>query len=74
MQAHIMSLHTHSAHGVGQKVVMLHIILKGMEHRAPCMHKHILSKGQKIFLKVIMMHTKLKGMGLIASCKHIYFP
>ena len=49
------------------KVVMLHIKLKGMEHRAPC--KHIfcpythaqLPDGVK-FLKVVMLHIKLKGM------------
>ena len=46
-QAHILSLHTSSEPGVGSKcqniflkVVMLHIKLKEMEHRAPC--KHIL--------------------------------
>ena len=47
MQANNMSLHTHPRPlGWGQKVktgfflkvVMLHIKLKGMEHRVPCMH------------------------------------
>ena len=47
MQVHILSLHTSSAtqvrskgHKKKLKVVMLHIKLKGMEHRAPC--KYIL--------------------------------
>ena len=48
MQAHILSLHTNSTPGVGVKgqiilllkVVMLHIKLMGIEHRAP--YKHIL--------------------------------
>ena len=46
MQAHILSLHTHSTPGVGSKdktffylkVVLLHIELEGMENRAPCKH------------------------------------
>ena len=45
-QAHILSLHTPLAPGVGSKVktvfflkvVVLHIKLKGMEHRPPCKH------------------------------------
>ena len=46
MQAHILSLHTPSAPGVGSKdkntfflkVVMMHIKLKGMERSASCKH------------------------------------
>ena len=53
------------------KVVMLHIKLKGMEHRAPC--KRIfrpytyfwsLGKGKMsklIFLNVVMLHCQIKG-------------
>ena len=92
MQAHILSLHTLSTPGVGSKVktffilkvVMLHIKLKGMEHRAPC--KHIfysythpqpldgVKKSTFFFLKVVMLHIKLKGMEHRAPCKHIFCP
>ena len=57
------------------KVVMLHIKLKGMEHRGP--YKHIfcpythprpLGRRQKVkifyfFLKVVMWHCQIKGKG-----------
>ena len=90
MQAHILSLRAPAIPGVGSKcqnfflkVVMLHIKLKGIEHRAPC--KHIIypyvhlsgvgSKGQNIyFLKVVMLYIKFKGMEHTAKCKHIFCP
>ena len=82
IEAHILSLHTPLTLKVGSKVktcfflkiVMLHIKLKGMEHRAPC--KHIfypytqpvsLGWGQmvKIFLvNVVMLHIKLKSWNI----------
>ena len=49
---------------------MLHIKLKGIEHRSPwkqiCTHPRPLGWGQKVnffpFLKVVMLHIKLKGI------------
>ena len=64
-------------------IIMLHIKLKRMEHRAP--HKHIffpythpwpLGLGQKVktflLLKVVMLHIKMKVLEHRVSCKHIY--
>ena len=71
IQARILSLHTPSTPGVGSnvktfflKVVMLHIKLKGMEHKAHMLCTHTPSTprwGQNvIFLKVVMLHIKSK--------------
>ena len=55
MQAHFLSLNTPSARWVGSKhFFLLHIKLKGMEHRAPCQpifcpYTHLGSKGQTFF-------------------------
>ena len=55
-----------------QKVVMLHIKLNDMEHRAPCMYKFCpythpqppvgVKMSKHSVLKVVMLHIKLKGM------------
>ena len=63
------------------KVIMLHIKIKGIEHRAPC--KHIfclythpwpLGWDQKVktyfFFEVVLLHIKLKGIERRAPCKH----
>ena len=77
IQAHILSVHTLSIPGLGSnrqkafflKVVMLHIKLNGMEHRAPCKHISVLTypvnlwvglKGTET-LNVVMLHIKLRG-------------
>ena len=62
------------------KEVMLHIKLKGMEHRAPCRLKSCpythppTPYGVKTFfsLKEVMLHIKLKGRGHKTPCKHIF--
>ena len=77
---------THSTPGLGQglkffflKVVMLHIKLIGMEHRAP--RRHIFCptpwgglKVRTFFLDVVILHVKLKGIEQSAPCKHIFCP
>ena len=64
-------------------VVMLHIKLKGMEHRAPCKHIFCLTRtlnprwGQKVkhfFSERKMLHIKLKGIEHRAPCMHIFCP
>ena len=90
MQAHILSLRAPTVPGIVSKcqnfflkVVMLHIKLKGIEHRAPYKHinypyvhlSRVGSKGQNIyFLKVVMLYIKFKGMEHTAKCKHIFCP
>ena len=85
MQAHILSLHPPSTAEVGSKVktffflkvVMLHIKLNGMGHRAPNKHIHIFCpythlglKSQTMFTqKVVISHIKLKRMEHRAPCK-----
>ena len=62
------------------KEVMLHIKLKGMEHRVPCKHKpchlytHPLNLGwgqssKYFFLKVVMLHIKV--MGVVHRAKYM---
>ena len=61
---------------------MLHIKLKGMEHRVPCYHifcpythPRPLGWGQKsFFLKVVMLQIKIKGMEHSAPFKHLLCP
>ena len=83
------SEHGHVAYQIkGEKnleVVIFHIKLMGLEHRAP--YKHIfcpythtgtLGLGQKVktyfLLKVVMLHIKLKGIEHRAPCKQIFCP
>ena len=63
------------------KVVLLHIKLKGMEHRAQC--KHIFCHNthpqpwgvvKTFFLKEVMLPIKLKGMEHKAPLKHLFCP
>ena len=92
MQANSLFLHTHTAPEGSQKfntfflkIVMLHIKLKGMEHRTPrkhifCPYTHSRPLGwsQKVkafyFLKVVTLHINLKGRELRAPCNHILCP
>ena len=71
MQAHIMSLcGAKRLRIVLLKVVMLHIKLKGLEHRAPfehivCSYTHPkFPDGVKtfLFLKAVLLHIKLDGL------------
>ena len=66
------------------KVVMLHIELKRMKHKAPYKrivypytHPPSLGWGQTVkifFLIVVMMHIKLEETELSTSCKHLFCP
>ena len=88
MVANILPTDTPMTQGWGQKVklyiflkvVMLHIKLKGIEHRASwkqvCCHythQRPLGWGQKVifcsFLKVVMLHIKVKWKKLRPTCK-----
>ena len=90
MVANILPTDTPSSQGVGSKgqtisflkVVMLHIKLKGFEHRAPWKqiichytHQRPLGWGQKViffsFLKVVMFHIKLKWKKCRPTCEVI---
>ena len=88
MVANILPTDTPLTQGLGSKgqtifllkVVMLHIKLKGIEHRAPwkqvCCHythQRPLGLGQKVifcsFLKVVMLHIKVKWKKCRPTCK-----
>ena len=92
MQGHILSLHTLDPWGgvKGQnnfflKVVILHIKLKGMEHRAPCKHifcplTHTLDPGVESKIKTFffsesshVVYIKLKPMDPRAPCTYIFY-
>ena len=73
MVANILPTDTPLTQGVGSKgqtiSFMLHIKLKGIEHRAP-MTPGVGSKGQFCsFLKVVMLHIKVKWKKCRPTCK-----
>ena len=64
-------------------IVMLHIKLKGMDHRAPCKHifcpyKHSQPQGGRMFkivlffLKIVILHIKLKQIWCIEHHARTY--
>ena len=87
MVANILPTETPSTQGMGSKgqtifflkVIMLHIKLKAIEHRAPwkqiCCHyahQQPLGWGQKVsvsFLKEVMLHIKLNWKKCRPTCK-----
>ena len=82
MQAHTGSLRTTLTPGTGVKsqinfssdsIVMLHIKLMGMEHRAPCKQIFCPFTHARPWSKV-MLHIKLMGMEHRAPCKQIFCP